>query len=888
MRKFYLIFILSGIFASTIYAQTIISLQTKIQLTKGRQPIATILEAISKQTGANFSYSDDLTSQQKVYFNGKTLTLKQTLDKILTPQKLEFLQKGKMIIIRKINENNQTNIDNTTNPSHNGRRTRSKLCTISGVVHDKSNGEALIGATIYIKSLNKGVVTNAYGFYSLKLPRGNHSLVVSYIGFQNIHHNLDLKTNKHLNIALPQGDNELKEVVVMGKGANEHIENIEMSTNKLGIEQIKNMPAFLGEADVVQSILALPGVSSVGEGSSGFNVRGGGVDQNLILLDEAIVYNSSHLLGLFSVFNPNSVKDVKLYKGAIPASYGGRLSSVLDIRQKEGNTKRFSGEGGIGLVSSRLTLEAPIIKDKSSLLIAGRRSYADLLLKLSDEQGLKESQVYFYDLNTKFNYTIDKNNKLYVSGYFGRDVVSLAKFIDFSWGNSTAAVRWNHLFNDQLFSNLSLIFSDYNYHLNATIESASFDWTAGITNYQVKNDLTWFISPEHTLDFGVSAILYKFNPGRVAYKRETEETFVIAQEKSVETAAYFSNEHKLTDRLTLNYGLRYSLYWNLGDRDVRIYRPDQPRRTESVIDTKHYNNNEVIANYWGLEPRFRLCWELNRQNALKMSYARNRQYIHLISNTTAPVPTDIWKSAGKHIKPMTSDQLALGYFHSLTKPGIELSAEAYYKKMVNMVDYKSGVELLLNEFIETELLSGKGRAYGLELMAKKTKGKLNGWLSYTLARSERQINGNFPEERINDGKYYPANYDKTHSVNLALTYKQSKRLSFSANFVYSTGRPLTFPNAKYQYMGQVVLDYSERNQNRIPDYHRLDLAVTCKGKGKPNRSWRGEWVFSLYNVYARRNAYSVYFIGDGVGQNQATKLSILATVFPSVTYNFTF
>ena len=554
-------------------------------------------------------------------------------------------------------------------------------------------------------------------------------MVVSYIGFQNIHQHIDLKTSKRLNIALPEGDNELKEVVVTGRKTNGHIANIEMSTDKLGIEQIKSMPAFLGEADVIQSILALPGVSSMGEGSSGFNVRGGAIDQNLILLDEAIVYNSSHLMGLFSVFNPSSVKDIKLYKGAIPASYGGRLSSVLDIRQKEGNTRRFSGEGGIGFVTSRLTLETPIIKDKSSLLIAGRRSYADLFLKLAPEQAIRKSQVYFYDINAKFNYTLNENNKLYVSGYFGRDVVSLAKLMDFSWGNSTATVRWNHLFNNQLFSNLSLIFSDYNYHLQALIEEERFDWTAGITNYQLKNDLTWFISPDYTLDFGTSAILYKFNPGSVIYDQGIEEKFVIAQEKAVETAAYFNSEHKVTNRLTLNYGLRYSLYWNLGARTVKVYHPDRPRRTENVTDTVYYGHNEVIANYWGLEPRFRLCWKLNKRNSIKMSYARNRQYIHLISNTTAPVPTDIWKSSDSHVRPMTADQLALGYFHRLTKPGIELSAEVYYKKMEDMVDYKSGVALLLNEYIETELLSGKGRAYGLEIMLKKPSGKLNGWLS---------------------------------------------------------------------------------------------------------------------------------------------------------------
>ena len=766
-------------------------------------------------------------------------------------------------------------------------QTSSKSYTLSGVIKDKSNGEVLIGATVYVKSLRKGTVTNEYGFYSLTIPAGSHQITFSYIGFQTITKGVNLASTQTLNIELPSEDNSLKEVVVTAEAANENVTKTEMSVEKLDIQQIKSMPAFLGEVDVIKSITMLPGVTTVGEGTTGFNVRGGGVDQNLVLLDESIVFNSSHLFGFFSIYNPNSVKDVQLYKGAAPAKYGGRLSSVLDIRQKEGNMKQFSGSGGIGLVSSRLTLEVPVVKDRSSLLIAGRRSYADLFLKLSPNKELRENQAFFYDLNTKFNYIINDKNRLYVSGYFGRDVFKFGNNFKFSWGNTTATIRWNHLFNSKLFSNVSATFSDYNYQLGLGANTGNFDWLAGIRNYQLKNDLTWFASPNFTLDFGVSGILYEFNPGKVKLK-DVIGDINITREKAVEAAAYISSEHKLTSQLTLTYGLRYSTFLTLGARDVRTYQSDVPKTNATIVSTRKYADNELIKTYQGFEPRFGLRWQINNISSIKASYARNRQYIHLISNTTAPLPIDIWKASDTHIEPLTSDQVALGYFRNFSNNRYEFSAEVYYKQMQNLVDYKNGADLLLNENLETELLSGDGRAYGLELMVKKNKGVFTGWLSYTLARTERLVNGNFPEERINNGEYYPADYDKTHNLTFVATYQVNKRLSFSANFIYSTGRPFTLPDAKYLYDNQTIIDYSGRNQNRIPDNHRLDLSATLKGKGKPGRRWKGEWVFSIYNLYARRNAFSIYFAGDGRANNTARRLSILGTIVPSVTYNFTF
>ncbi|WP_232296834.1 TonB-dependent receptor [Microscilla marina] len=883
MPKLYLTVFVLLVFLGEALGQPSTLLQTPIQLEPGQYTVAQLLKQINNQTGVHFSYSRSLNISKKVLFTDKTLSIKQIVDQMLAPQKLKYLLKGKMIIIRKsfpkIATPTSTTASFTTQP---------RFYTISGTITDQSNGEALIGATVYIPSLGKGIATNSYGFFALRLAPGKYKVQVSYIGFQSKHYQINLEASKTLNVELPVDKNELATVVITDRGINEHVTSLEVSTNRLDIEEIKSMPAFLGEVDVLQSIRALPGVSSIGEGASGFNVRGGAADQNLILLDEAIVYNSAHLLGLFSVFNPHSVKDVKIYKGAIPPNYGGRLSSVLDIRQKEGNTKRFSGEGGVGFVTSRLMLETPIVKDKSALLVAARRSYADLFLKLSSDQDIRDTQLYFYDLNLKFNYAIDKKNRLYVSGYFGRDVAKIGKLFSFSWGNRTATIRWNHLFNSQLFSNVSLIFSDYNYKLGVlptNTNGLEFEWVAGISSYQLKNDLTWFINPRHTLDFGISGIGYYFQPGQVDSETSSVKT---ASERALETAIYANYKQQINKKLTLSYGVRLSAFLSLGERNVRTYLPGQPRRNATVIGQRRYGNNEVVANYWGLEPRLSLRWQFKPKTALKASYARNRQYIHLVSNTTAPLPTDIWKSSDPYIRPLTSDQVALGIFHVIASPALELSAEVYYKKMYDLIDYRNGVNLLLNEYLETELLSGDGRAYGLELMVRKNTGKFRGWLSYTLARSERKIDSDFPEDRVNNGAYYPADYDRTHLLNLTTTYDFNKRVSLSANFTLSTGRPVTFPSAKYQFMGSTVLDYSTRNQNRIPSYHRLDLSLTLKGKPKRKRRWKGEWVFSVYNVYARRNAYSIYFIGDGTAQNEATRLSILGGLFPSITYNFKF
>lgn len=762
--------------------------------------------------------------------------------------------------------------------------------TLSGYIKDATSGEALIQATIVIPEAGTGTYTNEYGFFSISLPPANkYTVRVSYVGFKSVVQEVALIESKSLTIELENEGVNLEEVVIAAEAEDENVSQVEMSTVKLNILEVKKMPQLLGEVDIIRSIQLLPGVTTVGEGATGFNVRGGNVDQNLILLDESPVYNSSHLLGFFSVFNADALKDVKLYKGGIPANYGGRLSSVMDVRQKEGNNKRFSTAGGIGLLSSRLMVEAPIVKDKGSFMVAGRRSYMDLFLKFSGDSTINSNVLFFYDLNAKVNYSLGEKDRIYVSGYFGNDVFSFQNAFRFQWGNATGSLRWNHLFSDKLFSNFTLIYSDYTYQIGIPEEANSstdpFNWESHIINYNFKADFGYFITPNHTLDFGVSALTYRFHPGDVTFLGENPnfDDFELAHDLAVESAAYVSHEMKL-GQLTLQLGLRYSLFQNIGPGDVYQYQSGMPREESTLIDTISYERGEIIQTYHGLAPRFAANFRLNEQSSVKLSYNRTYQFIHLISNTTSATPLDLWRPSDPHIKPASADQIALGYFRNFKNNIYEASIEVYYKSLENLVDYKDGAQLFFNETLETELLPGKGRAYGLELLVKKQKGKLSGWVSYTLARTERKVEG------INNNEYYPANYDKLHDLSVVATYALNKRWDFSANFAYMSGRPVTYPDARYIYDGIIVPNYSNRNGARTPAYHRLDISATLYAKKKEGKKWESNWNFGVYNVYARKNPYSIFFRQneDNPQITEGVRLSIFATAIPSVTYNFKF
>lgn len=766
--------------------------------------------------------------------------------------------------------------------------TNAQNVTLSGYLTDAQNGEALIGATIYVKELRQGTATNSYGFYSLTVPKGNYNFQISYIGYQTLNKSIEMNENITLSLSLNENTLEIAEVIVQGEAANANVERIEMGMTTLPVKTIKKLPAFMGEVDVIRTIQLLPGIQSGGEASSGLYVRGGGPDENLMLLDEAPVYNASHLMGFFSVFNSNAIKDIQVYKSGIPAQYGGKGSSVIDIRQKDGNSQRFSFDGGIGNLSSRLTLEGPIIKDKWSFLIAGRRTYYDVLGKAVGIDELEDNTLYFYDLNGKSNLVINNNNRVYISGYVGEDMFEMGESMYMRWGNKTATARWNHIFGDKIFMNLSAIYSNYNYNLGVPGENAdNFDWSSRIRDYNGKLDFTWFLNPNNTIKFGVNAIHHNFKPGQIKTNGDNSmyTDLELAHYNAIESAIYLSNEQRISDRLSLQYGLRLSHFQQIGEGIVNIYEnPEKPKR-EEIVETIEYDKGDKIGDaFIHLEPRIGLKYTLNDVSSLKSSYNRMVQNLHLITNTQSPTPLDIWLPSSTYIKPLIVDQVALGYFRNLNNNMWETSLEVYYKNMQNVLDYKEGAELFLNENIETELLHGSGESKGMELLIKKSKGQLTGWLGYTLAKTTREIDG------INNGNPYPSSYDRTHDISVVSSYQLNDRWNFAANFVFATGSPTSYPVAKYNIQGNQIYEYSSRNSNRIPEYHRLDLSVTYDFKKNEKRKFKQSINFSIYNVYGRRNAYSItpQANEDNPNLTEFERISIIGAPIPSITYNFNF
>lgn len=761
------------------------------------------------------------------------------------------------------------------------------MVTLSGYLKDKANGEGLIGATVYIPQLKTGVITNPYGFYSITVPQGDYSVSFSFIGYQTQSPLIKLNDSKQLNVMLEEDSKQIDEVVITGEKKNRNVESIQMSMDKVQVKMIKKLPSFMGEVDIIKSITLLPGIQNGGEGSSGLYVRGGGPDENLMILDEAPVYNASHLLGFFSVFNSDAIKDVQVYKGGIPAQYGGKASSVIDIRMKDGNSQQLGMSGGIGNISSRLTVEGPIIKDKWSFILSGRRTYADYIGKLIGLEQLKDNQLYFYDLNLKTNVEINDKNRIYLSAYTGDDYFKAGQSIYMRWGNLTSTARWNHLFSNKLFSNTSLIFSQYNYNLGIPGSGADqFDWTSQISDYNFKEDFSWYLNLKNKLSMGFNFIYHHFEPGAVDASENSYFTDLkLTNYNALDNTVYVSNEQTIGPKLSLRYGLRYSYFQQVGIGKVREYlNPDQPKSNE-VTGVKDYASGKLIPPaYHNLEPRLALKYLLTPESSVKASYNRMAQNLHLISNTNSPTPLDVWLPSNSYIKPLIANQIGLGYFRNLKDNMFETSAEMYYKKMSHVIDYIDGAELFLKEDLETELLHGSGYAYGLELYLKKQEGRLTGWVSYTLARSMRKIPG------INEGKAYPSSYDRTHDVSVVVNYDLTKRINFSTSWVFSTGNPTSYPVAKYDVQGNTIYFYADRNSNRIPDYHRLDVSLTYDFKKNDLRKVKQSLNFSVYNVYARRNAYSVTFRQneDNPNVSDATRLSIIGSFIPSLTYNFNF
>jgi hypothetical protein len=772
--------------------------------------------------------------------------------------------------------------------------------TISGYVKDASNGEALIGATISVKELSgTGTITNVYGFYSLTLPANSYTLQYAYLGYQFKEITLKLQSDTTITVELSNQDVELQEVIISADRPEANVQDVKMSREELKIEKIKSLPALFGEVDVLRTVQLLPGVQSAGEGTTGLFVRGGTADQNLVLLDEATVFNPSHFLGFFSVFNPDAIKNLEIYKGGIPARYGGRLSSILDIQMKEGNNKKFNVSGGIGTISSRLTVEGPIKKDKSSFILSGRRTYADLFLRLSDNEDINNNTLYFYDFNAKANYQLDDKNRLFLSGYFGRDKFAIADQFGLDWGNATATMRWNHQMTDRIFLNTTLIYSNFDYGFDIDTEAAEFTWQSGLKEYSAKMDFSFFPNPKNTLDFGYQGILHEFAPPSIIPRGDTNFTPLVLDEKfALEQAVYVSNQQQISDRISLEYGLRYSTFQQIGPGKVFLYEEGLPFSDETITGSEEYETGENIKFYHGLEPRFGARYLLTPSSSVKLSYNRMRQYLQVASNATAGLPIDRWIPADNYVAPLIGDQIATGYFRNFANNSLEASVEVYYKWMQNIIDFKSGSDILLNNNIETEISTGRGWAYGAEFLLKKNVGNTTGWISYTLSRTRRQVDG------INGGLPYNARHDRIHDISLVLSHQLHPRLTLSGTWVYSTGLAVSLPSGRYQLDGQSVpfYDPQKRNAYRMPDFHRLDLSAVWEGKKNEDRRWQSSWSFSVYNAYARKNPFVITFQevynedpnfdpedGEPIeSSRQASVKTYLFSIIPSITYNFKF
>jgi hypothetical protein len=748
---------------------------------------------------------------------------------------------------------------------------------VSGTITSAKTGETLIGASVRISGSTIGTTSNEYGFYSLSLPKGSYTIEVSAIGLQLKQQPIQLNQHIVLNVSLTEETRELETVVVKTTGRRS-ITNPQMGMERLTMAETKNIPMLFGERDVLKTIQLLPGIKSAGEGSSGFYVRGGAADQNLILLDEATVYNASHLLGFFSTFNSDAIKDVTVYKGGMPAQYGGRLSSVLDIRMNEGNNQEYDVSGGIGLISTKLNVEGPIQKGKSSFLASGRRTYVDMFLKLSKDSALNKNQLYFYDLNTKLNYQLGKKDRLFLSGYFGRDKLGVGETFALQWGNGTGTVRWNHIFSSKLFSNTSFIYSNYDYKITIRSGSNDFDIFSQIRDVNLKQEFQWFAGSRNTVRFGVNAIYHTIRPGEITASSASYINTSNRQRRySMENAIYASNTFKASDKVNLTYGARITAFSVLGKGDY--YAIDT---AGNVTDTFSYKRGEIVKTYVNVEPRIALSYVFNPTVSIKASYVRNAQNLHLVSNSTTGSPTDKWVASTNIIKPEVSDQVSLGWYRNLAQNKYELTVEAYYKTMQNQVDYRTGANVFINsDAIESQLLFGKGRAYGVEWLLRKQTGKLSGWLSYTLSKTERKIDG------INNNNWYNARQDRTHDIAIVGSYQMNPKWTFSANWIYYTGDAVTFPAGKYRVDNQVIFYYTERNGYRMPTYHRLDLGATWQLKKR--KKYTSELAFSLYNAYGRENAYTIAFreSKEDPQKTEAVRTALFKYI-PSVSYNFKF
>jgi hypothetical protein len=755
--------------------------------------------------------------------------------------------------------------------------------TIKGNLKDTLSGDVMGYATILVKETKTGAVSDEQGNFSLSLSAGKYTLEISYLGYKTITKKINLTSDMALNIPMTVEETVTQEVEIKDKKVSENVEDTKMSNNEIDIKIIKKLPALFGEVDVIKNMQMLPGIQVAGEGNTGLYVRGGSPDQNLVLLDDAPVYNASHILGVFSIFNSDALKSAEIYKGGIPAQYGGRLSALVDIRTRDGNPQKFKVTGGIGLIASRLMIEGPIKKDKCSFMLSGRRTYGDLFLKLSHNPNIKNDQLYFYDFNLKLNYKFNDKNKLYLSAYHGRDVLAFANLFGLNWGNTTASLRFNHLYNDKLVSNTVLIYSKFDYAQNFNLGVQQFKFGTGVTEKSLRHDFTWLPNKKNEITFGTTITHRSYDPGKFEPGSDTSvfKEVILDKYHSIDEAFYISNKQKFSTRITIDYGLRYSLFTNIGKGSVYKYNGDL--LASNITDTVQYKSFQPIKTYGGFEPRISGRYMLTEETSIKATYNRTIQYIQLLSNSTSPIPSSIWVPSTPYIQPQKADQVAAGYFRNFLNNTFETSVEGYYKWMHNAVDFKDNANLLLNPHIETELRRGKAWSYGLEFFVKKAKGKTTGWISYTWSKTQRKIPG------VNDGNTYYASYDRRNNFNFVISHDFNDRWNIAGNWIYGSGRPFTLPAARYTFDYLTASYYTQRNGYRMPAYHRMDISVNLTNKKKEGQKWNSSWNFSLYNVYGRKNPFTIYTRDKkgSPGEKEVVMLYLFRWL-PSVTYNFNF
>lgn len=857
-KKYYLALLFTIIFTG-VSAQN-----TKLSIHKKDATIIQIFTDLERKSDYVFFFSDDVKAElsQRVSISVRNKPIKKILDEVLMETLLEYRIVGRQITISKKTEKR-------TSPQ--GKQNKNLM--FKGVVTDADNKQPLANVNIFIVELGTGTSTDENGIFNIIIPQGIYSFRMSYIGYKKNIQKVNTSSNNECNFTL-QSDTKLDEVLVLANKKDENVTRTNMGVEKLTINEIKRMPALMGEVDVIKAIQLLPGVQATAEGGSGYSVRGGSADQNLIVIDNSTVYNASHMFGFFSVFNNDVVENVELYKGDLPMKYGGRLSSLLDVQLKDNYTDKLKGSGGIGLISSRLMLEGSVGK-RTNWMIAGRRSYADLFLKASSDESINKSIIYFYDLNAKISHRFSLKDKISLNMYMGNDKFGAASVAEFSYGNRVGSLTWGHIFNEDLSFKLSANATNYHYELESKLDDAAIKWKAGISDVMLRWDWNQSINERIKLTYGATSTLHFFNPGIII--QPDYDDFRIPKNKALEHGIYLSNEHKLSDRFTVRYGLRWSIFQNIGS--ATVYKYDE---NYEASDSTYYGAGKIYHTYHALEPRAGMVYKVSETSSIKANYARNTQFIQLANNSSAGSPLDLWFPSNSNVKPQTVDMVSTGYFQNFNHNSIEASAEVYYKKMNNVIDFADHADLLLNKKLDGEVRTGKGKAYGIELMIKKNTGRLTGFINYTLSRSERTI----PE--INKGKTYLSPFDKTHSINISASYELSKKWTLSAAWIYATGNPTSYPTGRFEINGEYFPIYSGRNEYRKKDYHRLDLSVNYIPTHKPGKKWKGEWNFSLYNAYGHKNPWIITYDQNTANGIPNAQMTYLFSMVPSITYNFKF